>query len=88
MHLLYADSLAFLLMVSSFHNYAASGFYCTAYYLQTGAIAVTSELYPENSLPLLLTDVNCNGSEQNLLECSYTSGLSLSCGDAAAVCQG
>ena len=70
------------------YSYATPGFYYTVLLFKTGAIAITSELYRENSLPSLLMDVDCNGSEHNILECSHTSGVGRSCGDAGVVCQG
>ena len=45
--------------------------------------------FSETSLPHLLSDVDCQGSEANLLQCQYST--TTSCGpteDAAAVCQG
>ena len=57
----------------------------------SGAIAVTtgSFTFSETSLPHLLSDVICQGSEANLLQCQYSTADS--CGateDAAVVCQG
>ena len=59
--------------------------------LTSGAIAVTtgSFIFHETSLPHLLSDVSCQGSETNLLLCQYST--TANCGakeDAAAVCQG
>ena len=50
---------------------------------------MTSGSFSETSLPHLLSDVNCQGSETNLLQCQYSN--TVSCGtteDAAVVCQG
>ena len=57
----------------------------------SGAIAVTSGSFrpSETHLPHLLSDVSCQGSETNLLQCQYST--TVSCGAteaAAAVCQG
>ena len=59
----------------------------------SGAIAVTSQLFGEESLPTHITNVDCIGSEQSLLECNSTSANSdFSCSserdDAGVVCQG
>ena len=54
-----------------------------------GAIAVTTGSFIETSLPHLLSNVNCQGSETNLLQCQYS--IPNGCGsteDAAVVCQG
>ena len=60
-------------------------------FLLSGAIAVTtgSSRFSETHLPHVLSDVSCQGSETNLLQCHYST--TVSCGateDAAAVCQG
>ena len=60
-------------------------------FLMSGAIAVTtgSFVFHETSLSHLLSDVICQGSETNLLQCQYST--TATCGateDAAAVCQG
>ena len=50
---------------------------------------MTSSSFSETSLPHLLSDVSCQGSETNLLQCHYSTVVS--CGsneDAEAVCQG
>ena len=50
---------------------------------------MTSGAFSETSLLHLLSDVNCQGSESNLLQCQYSTADS--CGateDAAVVCQG
>ena len=55
----------------------------------TGAIAVTTGSFSETSLPHVLSNVNCQGSETNLLQCQYS--IPDSCGAtevAAVVCQG
>ena len=56
-----------------------------------GAIAVTSGLFSETSLPIVIGEVFCSGNESSLLQCPYRDGLDSSCGsseDAAIVCQG
>ena len=60
-------------------------------FLMSGAIAVTtgSFIFHETSLSHLLSDVSCQGSETNLLQCQYST--TANCGateDAAVVCQG
>ena len=55
----------------------------------SGAIAVTSGSFRETSVPHVLSDVSCQGSEANLLQCMYNTVAS--CGqaeNAAVVCQG
>ena len=50
---------------------------------------MTSGSFSGTNLPHLLSDVNCQGSETNLLQCQYSTVVS--CGiteDAAVVCQG
>ena len=50
---------------------------------------MTSSSFSETSLPHLLSDVTCLGSETNLLQCQYSTVVS--CGsneDAEVVCQG
>ena len=50
---------------------------------------MTSGSFSETSLPHVLSNVSCQGSEANLLQCMYNALAS--CGpaeDAAVVCQG
>ena len=50
---------------------------------------MTSSSFSETSLPHLLSDVTCQGSETNVLQCQYSTVVS--CGsneDAEVVCQG
>ena len=54
-----------------------------------GAIAVTTGSFSETSLPHVLSNMNCQGSETNLLQCQYSTPDG--CGPtevAAVVCQG
>ena len=56
-----------------------------------GAVAVTTSKFSDASVPVLLTSVDCIGSEFSLLDCPFSSESQLACGsmeDAAVVCQG
>ena len=54
-----------------------------------GAIAVTTGSFSETSLPHVLSNVNCQGSETNLLECQYSTPDGCGPTEVAAVaCQG
>ena len=55
-----------------------------------GAVGVRNN-FPQSTLMATLQNVNCTGSESNLLQCGYTAGPAGTCGgfqDAGAVCQG
>ena len=55
-----------------------------------GAMGVRNN-FPQSTLMATLQNVNCTGSESNLLQCGYTAGPAGTCGgfhDAGAVCQG
>ena len=57
----------------------------------SGAVAVTNEYYGENSQPMSVMEVECNGSELTLLDCNLESNNLNLCGsleDAGIVCQG
>ena len=55
----------------------------------TGAIAVTTGSFSETSLPHALSNVNCQGSETNLLQCLYSTPDGCGPTEVAAVaCQG
>ena len=55
----------------------------------TGAIAVTTGSFSETSLSHVLSNVNCQGSETNLLQCQYSTPDSCGPTEVAAVaCQG
>ena len=59
--------------------------------VHTGSIALTNSIFSEERAALLLRDVNCNGSESNLLACEHNTLLQTNCGpleDAGVVCQG
>ena len=50
---------------------------------------MTSSSFSETSLPNVLSNISCQGSEANLLQCMYN--IVASCGpaeNAAVVCQG
>ena len=66
---------------------------CNKLYLiyNSGAVAVTSEYYGENSRPMSVKEVECNGSELTLLDCNLESNSQNPCGllqDSGIVCQG
>ena len=55
-----------------------------------GAIGLSNQLFSEQQLDILLSDVACDGSETDLLDCATDSRQTF-CGprdDAGAVCQG
>ena len=55
-----------------------------------GAVGVRNN-FPQSTLMATLQNVNCTGSESNLLQCGYTAGPAGTCEgfqDAGAVCQG
>ena len=58
----------------------------------TGAIAVTSGLFSDDSQSPTVSEVQCTGSETDLLSCYHSNFIdSSSCGnhdDAGVVCQG
>ena len=56
-----------------------------------GAVAVTSELFSENTLPHSISVIECGGNEDSVLDCSHSTVTSDGCGgseDAGVVCQG
>ena len=57
---------------------------------QLGAIAVRSQLFGEETLPMLITNINCSGTEQSLLNCIHDTGSTCTTerDDAGVVCQG
>ena len=58
----------------------------------TGAVAVTSGIFSDDSQYPILSGVQCTGSETDLLSCSHSNYIDgSSCGthdDAGVVCQG
>ena len=55
-----------------------------------GAVA-TRNTFPQSTLMATLQNVNCSGSESNLLQCGYVVGPAGTCRgnqDAGAICQG
>ena len=55
----------------------------------TGATSL-SRFYVEYNLPILITDINCNGSEESFLNCSYSTLSNHNCRsyhDASVVCK-
>ena len=57
-----------------------------------GAIAVGSQLFGEDTLPIHISDISCSGTEQVLLNCMHNTMSGYTCStqrdDAGAVCQG
>ena len=56
-----------------------------------GALALPGSAFSDGSLPLLLSSVNCSGSEANLLQCRYSTnltGCSKFTNAAGVICQG
>lgn len=56
-----------------------------------GAINLTNPLFAEGNAPISITSLSCDGSEEELSECSLNTGELVSCGrfeDAGIVCQG
>ena len=52
---------------------------------------MTSEYYGENSRPMIVKEVKCNGSELTLLDCNHGNNDQSRCisvDDAGIVCQG
>ena len=96
MQVCFADSLDFLLMVISIFNmncWTCSvmlyGVNMHVLFLWTGAIAASGS-YTEGSLTFGITDIHCNGTEQNISICAHNQGLLHNCqshNDAGVVCQ-
>ena len=56
-----------------------------------GALALPGSAFSDGSLPLLLSSVNCSGSEGTLLRCNYSTDLTgclRSTNAAGVICQG
>ena len=55
-----------------------------------GAIAVGSQLFGEGTRPIVITNINCSGTEQSLLNCMHNTGSTCTTerDDAGVVCQG
>ncbi len=57
--------------------------------MYTGALSLANQEFSEQRLDIFLSDVACNGTEANILECKLNSRETF-CGpndDAGAVCQ-
>ena len=55
-----------------------------------GAIALTVGAFTETDADIVLSEVECNGSEPNLLGCGHEDLMHVNCGpleDAGVVCQ-
>ena len=60
------------------------------YYTSSGAIALTDSVFAEERAVLVLRDVECTGSEPDLLSCIINRQSQTNCGpleDAGVVCQ-
>ena len=68
-------------------------FFFFSFLLALGAIAYFQDAYyvsTEDSIPTLINDLNCTGSERSILNCSFNSLTDYSCnthGGAALLCQ-
>jgi len=63
---------------------------CTVSWQSIGAIALQGS-YTEGVLPTNINDLNCTGSEDNVLECPHNGIVGYTCNhyqDAAVICQG
>ena len=58
--------------------------------INPGAIAVGSQFFGEGTRPILITNINCSGTEQSLLNCMHNNGSTCTTerDDAGVVCQG
>ncbi len=59
--------------------------------LFSGAVAVTTGHFSDLNVSIVLSNVDCNGSESSLQDCPHSTGSQAACGaaeDAGAVCQG
>ena len=52
-----------------------------------GAIGLGGGLFGEDNLPPRLTNVNCTGDENNLIDCPSENQGTPSCESAIAICQ-
>ena len=76
-------------------GYSPYGITNTCLYIEilvicTGAVP-TYNCYTEGQLPFGITDINCTGSEEHLVNCSHSKAASHNCNsydDASVVCQG
>lgn len=60
------------------------------YCLYVGAIALTVGTFTETVADIVLSDVQCEGSEPNLLACGHEDFMHINCGpleDAGVACQ-
>ena len=79
MQLLCVFKVAFLLTVRSSHFSPITPFLSFYYYhssiisfvICAGAIPIDGGLFSDPSVPVLIGNVDCNGNESNLLDCSY-----------------
>lgn len=56
--------------------------------IMTGAIAVDADSFREGSTPRVLTELQCDGEELEVLECPHTLFQGFSCATSAVICQG
>ena len=84
-----AGSLAFLLMVS--YSYSTIERFLSIVIAYVGAIGLTNGQFAESDNPFAINFINCNGTEEKVVDCSRNENELASCGrfeDAGIVCQG
>ena len=68
----------------------ACSYVITLHIYQLGSIAVRSQYFGEGTLPILINNINCSGTERSLLNCMHNTGgtCTTEMNDAGVVCQG
>ena len=81
-------SLWYCTLYNFCHNYTLN--VCLYYTIHTGAVS-TSGFYTEGQLSFGITDIHCNGTEDNFTSCSHNEAQLHNCqphDDAGVICQG